>query len=694
MNSEIRRGQMERKIFSLLVAFVFILSLPSLIHAKSQSHYEYVKSPESKIYFGHISFDNVKYDGKDPVVLREGETSPEIAVLNLPLAPGDTIRSTETRRCEIQLDTGTIIRLGLNTELKIETILAQSLSSKNSITNFLLNRGHIYVMYKRYDKREVFQIITPNAAVMMEHNAVAFINAKEDGGTDIQVKEGEAHILYGPDEYLMVEEEVKKSQKLTVSPDHLLIGASYEEDVDFELWNENMNESFVELHRGKSFIPAPIQKYSPAVFYFAQKYSTRHGEWVWNNLYGWVWRPFYNDYYPWGNWQPYVYGSWRELNGDLFWVPEESWGWVPYHLGLWVWDTKHGWLWIPGSAFAPGWAAWDFYLGYYTWRPWSMMDYYSYGGYYYPGYTYGSSYYYPYDYYYYGAGQDSNADRKVLTRIRKEQLKKKDSGYKLPKDLKRIYDRVIKAAEKGDERVLGPLRKISDQMITVRRKDLNARKIQEKVVRLADIVREEGAVELLADPYKAAVRAFNRNSMMDAVKENMTIRNMAVEKMRDRAFPANRLRTYLSKEELVTSLASRDAAFRKNEKGTSVTIRPVRTSPVRKTPSVRVRDWNPDARIALRAGVSIKYISRNNEIRCPELRLSSRNGVIYRAGQASRARLTSSGGSGGSYSGGGSGGGSSSGVSSGSSGSSGHSGGSKASSGSSSGSKSGGSGRK
>jgi hypothetical protein len=619
MNSEIRRGQMKRKTFSLLIAFVFILSLPSLIYSESQSHYEYVNSPKTKIYFGHISFDNVKYDGKDPVVIREGRTSPEIAVLNFPLAPGDTIRSSEARRCEIQLDTGTIIRLDLNTELKIETILAQSLSSKNSITNLVLNKGQIYVMYKKYDRREVFQIITPNAAVMMKHNAVAFINAKEDAS---------------------------------------------EQDVDFEFWNKDMNENFIELHKGKSFIPAPVQKFSPAVFYFAQKYSNRHGEWVWNSLYGWVWRPFYNDYYPWGDWQPYMYGNWREVNSELFWVPGESWGWVPYHLGLWVWDQKRGWLWIPGSAFAPAWADWDFYMGYYTWKPWSLMDYYYGGGYYSPGYTRGGGNYYPY-YYYYGAGQDPQASRKVLTRIRKDQLKRKDLVYKLPKDLKRIYKRVVTAAGKGDERILGPVRKISDQMITVRREDLNTRRIQ------------------VNDSYKEAVRAFNRNSMINTLREKI-IRNAAKERVGDRAFPTNKLKTYLSKEELVTSLSSRDPAFRKNVKGTSITIRRSSNMSIRKAPSVRFRDWNPDARVALRAGVSIKYISKNNEISCPELRMSSRNGVVYRSGQATGARLTSSGGI---SSGSGSGGGSSSGSSS--SGTSG-SAGSKNSSGSSGGSKSGG----
>lgn len=679
MNSEIRRGQMRRKKISLLIGFVFILSLPSLNYSNSQSQYKYVKTPESKIYFGHISFDNVKYDGNDPVVLREGKSSPEIAVLNLPLAPGDTIRSTDIRRCEIQFDTGTIVRLDLNTELKIETILAQSLSSKNSITNLVLNQGEIYIMYKQYDKKELFQVITPNTAVKMKHNTVAFINAKEDASTDIQVKEGKAHILYGPDEYLMVEEEVNKSQKLTVSPAQTLLADAYEQDVDFELWNENMNENFVELHKGVSFVPAPIQRFSPAVFNFAQKFSTKHGEWVWNSLYGWVWRPFYNDSYPWGDWTPYMYGSWREVNSELYWVPEESWGWVPYHLGLWVWDTKLGWLWIPGSAFAPAWATWDFYFGYYTWRPWSMLDYYYYGGYYYPGYISSGGYYDPYYTYYVGGSE--NAGKKVLIRIRKDQLKRKDSAYKLPKELKRVYNRIVKAAEKGDERILGSVRKISDQIIVIRREDLNARRIQEKAIRVGNITRDRLDVRPLNSPYEEAVKAFNRNSMMNDIREKMIIRNPAGDIMRDRAFPTNKLRTYLSKEELVTSLSSRDAAFRNNEKGTAITLKTIK--PVRRTPTMRFRDWNPDARVALSAGVSIKYISRNNEIHCPELRMSSRDGIVYQGGQASKARLTTS--SIGSYSGGGSGGVSSGSGSSGGGDSS--SGGSKGSSGSSGGSK-------
>jgi hypothetical protein len=69
--------------------------------------------------------------------------------------------------------------------------------------------------------------------------------------------------------------------------------------------------------------------------------------------------------------------------------------------------------------------------------------------------------------------------------------------------------------------------------------------------------------------------------------------------------------------------------------------------------SLRFRDWNPDVKIASRAGVTIRYSSKTNEVRCPELNISSRNlrgnissrnlrGNRYRS---STARIISSGGS-------------------------------------------------
>ncbi|MCK4557061.1 MAG: FecR domain-containing protein, partial [Candidatus Aminicenantes bacterium] len=226
---------MKQKKYSPILVFVLILLVSQFLH--SQSNYQYIHSPKDDVYFGYITYTEVERDGKDPVVIREGVEAPQVAVLNFPLLPGDVIRTSATRRCEIQLDTGTIIRLDLNTELKIETIMAKSLSTSRKITNFLLNRGEIFIMYKRYNYPEIFQVITPNASAKLNHKTITMIEARENGNTDIQVKKGKASVLYGPSRYNLQEEVVKKSERLTITRKHQALQGEYAPDMDFELWN-------------------------------------------------------------------------------------------------------------------------------------------------------------------------------------------------------------------------------------------------------------------------------------------------------------------------------------------------------------------------------------------------------------------------------------------------------------------------
>jgi hypothetical protein len=56
--------------------------------------------------------------------------------------------------------------------------------------------------------------------------------------------------------------------------------------------------------------------------------------------------------------------------------------------------------------------------------------------------------------------------------------------------------------------------------------------------------------------------------------------------------------------------------------------------------SQRIHDWNPDARIAYKAGVSLVFSGDRNEIHCPELDLRSRqigrlNNMVTRTGVTS-----------------------------------------------------------
>ncbi len=635
---------MIKKKFIIILAFALMLLLPQSL--RSQSDYEYIHSPGTDIYFGYITYTEVKHDGNDPVVIREGEESPQVAELNFPLLPGDTIRTTGSRRCEIQLDTGTIIRLDLNSELKIETIMAKSLSSRRKVTNFLLNKGEMYIMYKKYNYPEIFQVITPTASTKLSHGTVALIGVVEDGGTDIQVKRGKALVLYGPSEESLEEETVLKSMSLRISGDHQAFPGEYKQNEDFEAWNDDINKNFKVLHDGMSAIPKPIQRYPRAVVYFAQKYSSMYGEWIWDDLYGYVWRTDFNDYYPGGTWQPYYFGQWREVNGQLFWVPVESWGWVPYHLGLWVWNKNRGWLWIPGSSFSPAWVSWDFFGNYCSWRPWSFTDWYfsdwSLTGFrrlspnfflFHPGIPWSL----------YGTAWDDSLRGELgedgLSRmITRAQLKKgASSTYPLPKAFKGTLKKVGSALESGDERVLASLRRISEHAVTVKNGDLSKTRIHERT-----IAPHELSVELkkkplpsgvLKNPLREAARIYRKDESSAPSEKIVSEDPTGQKNTRGGLAAITVISLTRTKKDAKSEKAGKQTSDLREDRtrnalvvpsGVSLDSPPQQRPPRLKQTIAHTRDWNPDAGVARRAGVSLKYSSKTNEIRCPELGLSSR----------------------------------------------------------------------
>ena len=654
------------KIKKTLVWGFFLVFFCSSGVVFAQENYIYAPDEGTEIYFGHISYVDIKNDGMDPVIFGE-DLSPEIAVLNFPFGPGDTIRTSAVRRCEIQFDTGTIIRLDYDTELKVETILADSLSKLKNVTNLILVKGQVYVMYNRYSRREIFQIITPSAAVKLNHNSVSLIGTGDDGRSDLQVNEGHVNVIYGPDERNVSDFKLKKNRKVTISPENKLRPLQKRVNAGFEMWNQDMNQSFMEMHEGLTPIPKPIQKMPKAVFYFAQKYSNTYGEWLWDDMYGYVWRPYFNDVLPWGNWSPYHYGHWRELNGQMFWVPQESWGWVPYHLGLWTWNKNKGWVWIPGNAFAPAWVTWEFFHGrgfyalnplyinfynpffmsgmyydywfglggaWYGWRPMYMWNYY--GSYY-------SSENGTPQRYYNSTPPPGKKTRDPLSRTTPKVRVQDKPAYKLPKNLEKVYAKVVKAIESNPDEFAANISKMPQNRHVVKREDITARRIHEKSVRAdkvlsTSLIREPG---LFSHRIAVSAHRVNKQAASKPKKGRMEKADISV---KADAVP---LKTgpnfnYLGKD--VGKNPSGSPAARKGAHNRADSKQP--------ESSMRFRDWNPDYKAALKANVSISYSSRTNEVHCPELGISSRSIRQSRSGGGS-GRI---------------GGGSSSGFSSGSSG--------------------------
>jgi len=90
-----------------------------------------------------------------------------------------------------------------------------------------------------------------------------------------------------------------------------------------------------------------------------------YGDWMEMQPYGWVWAPRSVD----AGWRPYRNGHWVYTDYDWTWVSDEPWGWAPFHYGRWTVDSRYGWVWVPGSVWAPAWVSWRYGDDYAGWAP-------------------------------------------------------------------------------------------------------------------------------------------------------------------------------------------------------------------------------------------------------------------------------------------------------------------------------------
>jgi len=80
-------------------------------------------------------------------------------------------------------------------------------------------------------------------------------------------------------------------------------------------------------------------------------------------------------------WQPYTDGEWIYTDYGWTWVSYDPWGGDPYHYGSWAWEDPWGWVWVPGTVWAPAWVTWGYSDSYVGWAPIPPNVSISYGGY-------------------------------------------------------------------------------------------------------------------------------------------------------------------------------------------------------------------------------------------------------------------------------------------------------------------------
>ncbi len=90
------------------------------------------------------------------------------------------------------------------------------------------------------------------------------------------------------------------------------------------------------------------------------------GDWLEVDPYGYVWQPR-EARSP--GWRPYTDGSWVFTEYGWTWRGDEPFGWATYHYGRWARVKRLGWVWVPGSEWAPAWVSWRRGGEYIGWAP-------------------------------------------------------------------------------------------------------------------------------------------------------------------------------------------------------------------------------------------------------------------------------------------------------------------------------------
>ncbi|HEY6400927.1 MAG TPA: FecR family protein, partial [Blastocatellia bacterium] len=284
---------------------------------------------------GEVSYQQ----GKD-----SGETGKEWfdATLNLPLEEKDQLYSGSDGRAEIQLSGRNVVRIDHDTNLRFTQF-------NTGAIQLALPIGSAYFRIDSLDKRKFdvvdandpgiddpvyFEIDTPTVAVTLAEEGVYRINVRDDGSTEVIVREGEAEV-YNKEIDTVV---VKKDRRLVVEGrgDLHQISGLQDKD-DWDLWNDARDKGFP-----SSLASSGSSEYIPEAVPGAYDLDN-YGEWIDTEEYGRMWSPRGVD----ADWAPYRDGYWRWFPSyGWTWVSSEPWGWTPYHYGRWAY-VRDRWCWAP-----------------------------------------------------------------------------------------------------------------------------------------------------------------------------------------------------------------------------------------------------------------------------------------------------------------------------------------------------------
>lgn len=262
---------------------------------------------------------------KGDVATRRGDSGDWIATtVNSPIVEGDSVRTKDASRAEVQLSPGNFVRIVAESE-------AQFVELGEKV--FRVRVIHGTALYSELpDSAADIDIETPFAAVRPQEKGRYRIHVGADS-THIEVREGRTEIAME-----------HTTSSLTAGQAMTLWQGSA--GVEFEVGRASNRDGFDRwaANRDRELRRSSAYRYVSRDIYGVDTFDD-HGSWRHVSSVGHCWFPRVP-----ATWVPYRHGHWTWI--DYYgwnWVPYAPWGWATSHWGRWHYDPIWGWGWYPGS---------------------------------------------------------------------------------------------------------------------------------------------------------------------------------------------------------------------------------------------------------------------------------------------------------------------------------------------------------
>lgn len=309
-----------------------------------------------EVKYTNNSFARVSYLSGNAYLQRASDLGYEDAVVNMPMAEGDRLGTTDGR-AEIYLAKKNYIRLDNNTKIDLMNLPKR----EDSLVRVRVWAGNIYLNVDFLEKEKNFEIHTQDASLYILDKGLYRIDVRENGETELFVFRGLVEAAAEEGSIL-----VKSEQRVEISEGRFTSRPSrfpaVAED-SFDRWSEDRDLK-VSPRLASGYLPEELEDFE----YELDEY----GDWTYLPPYGNVWVPGGVD----PGWRPYSFGRWVWLPlCGYTWLPYEPWGWCTYHFGRWHWGIGLGWYWIPTTIWGPAWVSWYWDYDYFAWAPLSYYGY-------------------------------------------------------------------------------------------------------------------------------------------------------------------------------------------------------------------------------------------------------------------------------------------------------------------------------